>query len=88
MTWPNIQNPVFFFWLINQNPVSDQHYNKFPTYLFTSDQYKESFTSNSKTQLMERDPISPFGASHVLHFVLATRYCKVPLYSLSTGIYL
>ena len=49
---------------------------------------KESFTSNCKTQLMERDPISPFGASHVLHFVLATRYCKVPLYSLSTGIYL
>ena len=39
-------------------------------------------TSNCKTQLMKRDPISPCGASHVLYFVLVTRYCKVPLYSL------
>ena len=39
--WPDQTfETLFFFWLINQNPVSDQHYNKFPTYLFTSDQYK------------------------------------------------
>ena len=35
--WPDQTfETLFFIWLVNQNSVSDQHYNKFPTL----DQYK------------------------------------------------
>ena len=43
----------------------------------------ESFTSNCKTQLMERDAFLPCGALFVLYFELGAWYCNAPLYSLS-----
>ena len=43
---------------------------------------KESFTSNCKTRLMERDAFLPCGALFILYFVLGAWYCNVLLYSL------
>jgi len=43
---------------------------------------KESFTSNCKTQLMEREAFLPGGALFVLYFELSAWYCNAPLYSL------
>ena len=45
--------------------------------------YNESFTSNCKTQLMERDAFLPCRALFVLYFELGAWYCNAPLYSLS-----